>query len=352
MASGALLGIAVAAAALVTASSQLASANEGTTSVDPTTLPRGARPQVPYLRTDTGVIHDGARAVRVTIPGDLRFFADARDGYVLSGYPDARKRHWLAVYHTDGHRRVLARAYDEIWNVTVAPGGGRVAYSVGGTNPTRIVIRRLSDGAVLARRSFRRETRIVAFGTHRLLLAQGRSNFDTVTRWWRPGRTKLGVYANTGRARAADLSAHQVEMAYSGSNTRMESIPRGAEPAWKVPQWWEMPGWSPDDRRIFFVSGLEDVDAWAYQQLDVVGRRGRELHRFTGWFAGVLEDTHALVWEDNRTFLVDAYTLGSDATLGRGAVVRCHVGGSCERASAVFDVGGVRSLPYWLAPRV
>lgn len=237
-----------------------------------------------------------------------------------------------------------------IWNLAVAPRGRRFSYSPAESwgRPVRIVLARASDGATVAQRWFDRPvTTVVAFGSRRLLLGQGFGDHQ-LTKWWVPGRHRLGVYSRSRAAVDADLGARQVVVPTGPDRFdrfRVRTIPSGG-PSWMLPGRYEREvSWSPDDRRLLtpYAQG-----PWTYQRLAVLSPAGGRMHTFTGHVAGA---ESLLRWEGRRTFLAMAYA-GEPATdpTTRGALVRCWVGGRCERASAVFDVRRRQpALPFLLA---
>jgi hypothetical protein len=319
-------------------------ASSGTTYVDPGALQRGPDPRVPYLRTDTDVIHDGARRVHVRFPGRVSSFATVRGGYLIGG--QTRTRSWLAVYDHDGHRRELAHA--GVLSVLVAPGGRRVAYTTSDPQTImRVVVQRVSDGRVLTRHDFLRPgTSPVAFGAGRLLLGQGFGH-NRRTVWWVPGRRGLRTYSRTERALDADLSAGQAAMEYPRSSYRMQSIPPGT--SWHLPGVGASPtiAWSPDDRRsLVAYQPPHATPGWL--RLAVYSPAGRRLHTLDGRFSWL---ENRLRWEGPRVFLAAAYAPAPDGEMPRqGAIVRCWVGGRCERASAVYGVTDTDlALPFLLA---
>jgi hypothetical protein len=312
------------------------------TAVDPTTLPRGAAPRIAYLRTDTGVIHDQGRRIKIRIPGGAGWFARVAGGYLVSG-GTARTGPILATYDSKGHRRrVVAR--DVHGGLSVDPAGRRVAYlTTDRWAPDRIVVRRLSDGAKLADRTFTRNTSVAAFGTHRMLLAQG----PKYTTWWTLGRHKLDIYSEDAWTQDADLRAHQVVQVSSESGLRVLSIPRGAQKRWAIAGlgYPDSVDWTPDYSRLLISSGYEDEpeshDSW----VDVVSRTGTRLRRFTDSFSPY--GSSYTRWESNDTFLTWALKWTGETDVYKGALVRCNVDGTCERASAVYP--GYYDFPYLLA---
>jgi hypothetical protein len=320
------VSIAVAAATLV-ASPMPAPATAGAPHVDPGALPRGEDPGVVHMVRD--VIRDGDLRVPATTRGEHDALWVVEGGYVVRDF-NVGSRGLTRVVFIDQHgdRRVVARSTGLI-DVEVSVTGRRLAVQRSSSRTglrSEVTVYHPRSGRLLARREFRLAT-LVAVTAHRVLLGRRAHWRDPATAWWNYETDRVRrIYHQA--AQSADVRHDRIVFGGSGERefcNRVAVLSHPARTLWRSCRL-SPHQWSPDGTRAIATNAYFDAagtDRWVL----VGGRTGVRQARITGRF-----DWDA-VWEDNRHFLTLAQ---SDA--GEAAIIRCDLGGGCERASRIWDV--------------
>jgi hypothetical protein len=308
--------------------------------LDPATLARGTDPGVAHLVGDT--IVDGDRRVAATTLGEHGDLWTTSRGYVVDDVVQGRETFRLVYVSRSGEKRVIAR---RSWptGTAVSPGQRRIAWgkALGRLGPPTVVkVANPDTGRVLASRRFHFAT-VFAVSDRRVLLTL-RAKGGPETTWWWDYRNDTLSQVSIEPARRADLRHDRVVLATGAEDSFCNRVARLSSPERTL--WASCAvaphAWSPSGRRATATHTYFDetgTDRW----LTVRDRTGDRVGRVTGrldW------DT---AWEDDRHFL----TMAQNGH-GQAAVVRCTVGGTCERASRLWDVGWDGYPPYYLAPPV
>lgn len=330
--------------ALVAGNGPLAgTAAAGSVDVDPSTLGRGENPTVAYLVRDT--IRDGDLRVPATTRGHHEELWTVAGGYLLDDQVGPRDVHRLVYVARSGAKRTIAR---HRWptGTVVSPDGRWISWGEalgrdpGPAPPALVTVARPRSGRVVASRRFHWAT-VLAVSGHRVLLTRMGRNERWTTWWWNFRRDTmsrlspdLGVRASLAHRRLVLGVGEQDAFSY-----RVAPLDRPRRTLWNAPL--NSPrSWSPDGTRTLATHNY--LDDTGTTRWDVrTDRTGQRLLRVTGrldWTA---------VWEDDSHFLVIAQ--GDD---GAAAVVRCSVGGDCERASRVWALEVPDYLPNYIAPPV
>lgn len=319
----------------------------GTTPVEPATLARGANPSIPYLVRD--VIHDGSARVTATHRGQHLHLWVVKGGYVVQDLLPRHSRYRLVFIGSGGHageRVVIGRSHLD-QSATVSAGGRRIAWTQGPNDLSTRTAVSVSDpltGQVIARRTFR-WARVLGVTRSRVLLTRRDRPVQVhpTTVWWNHRTHRVSTIARREAVRA-DLVHHRIVIATGQFDepafcNRVAPLTHPARTLWRscslAPH-----AWSPDGSRVLAThTYFDDVgtNRWFTLRASDATRLGQIRGRLD-WDA---------VWEDNQHFLTLA--LGDS---GQASIVRCTVGGRCERASRLWDVGKATSQPNYIAPPV
>lgn len=215
---------------------------------DPTLLPAGARPRLPYVDVAARRIHDGSRTVNISgLVGTPQELYKVNGGYVVSRRVGSNGQ--LVFISSSGRRVLWEKNYynDRNYPVAVSSQGGRIVYERGNydTGRTTTVVRDVSNGHVVDSRRVGS-----AFGYRGRVLVQAPGNKIV---WWTPGRAALTTVATDQEyVWGADLSALQLSRW-----GRMVTIPPGTRPSYGLDMGTVLRYnlWSPDDS---LVSGFGD----------------------------------------------------------------------------------------------
>lgn len=279
---------------------------------DPTLLPAGARPRLPYVDVAARRIHDGSRTVNISgLVGTPQELYKVNGGYVVSR---AVGRKGQLVFISNAGRRVLweSNYYNDKYHpVAVSSQGGRIVYQRGDydTGTTVTVVRDVINGRVV-------DSRRVGsvFGYRGRVLVNTPSNKIA---WWTPGKTALQTVASgLENVFGVDLTAMQI---YRWG--RMVSIPPGTRPTWEdgtgTLRRYEL--WSPDDS---LISGFGDNNDTLYGPTITDAVTGTIVAR-----VAMDDSTDTLTWEDDDHVLVTERAEDSGYWL-----VRCSLSAqSCEQ---------------------
>jgi hypothetical protein len=329
----------VAACATAAALLTQASARAEVDSIAPSSLPRGADPQVAFLVHD--VIRDGDLRIPVSGKGKHDALWEVAGGYVLRDVnvaPGSRTR--LTFVSDTGARREIARARDWL-TVAVSADGRRIAYqrTMSRTGELTVVtVEKPRSGRILARHRFRLAV-VVALDAERVLLGMRANWRDPASVWWhyRAGRTQRWY---DQAAVSADIPHDRVVFDWQGGGefcTRVASLRHPRRTLWRSCRM-RPHQWSPDGTRALATHAY--FDAPGTTRWWVIGGSSPERELTV---AGRL-DWHA-VWEDDGHFLTLAQ--GDD---GLAAIVRCDLTGSCERASRTWEMPLDPDLYYTSPP--
>lgn len=294
--------------------------------LDPAALERGADPAIAYLVRDT--IRDGDLRVPATTRGRHEALWKVAGGYVVRDYNvGPRRLVRLTFVALTGEKRMVAKSRDWI-DVAVSGSGARLAFGhrLGPTGQRSVItVTDPAAGVELAERTLRLAT-LVTITDARALVARRFHWHHPATQWWSWGRDRLRTIHDQGAVRA-DVGHDRVVFDTPAVGEFCNRVARLSDPGrtlWRscdtAPR-----AWSPDGTRALMTHAYFDAagtDRWwvvdgrtALRQAQIVGR--------LDWTA---------VWEDDQHLLTLAQ---GDA--GRAAIVRCDVGGSCERASRVWE---------------
>lgn len=304
--------------------------------LDPATLSRGPDPRVAHLVGDT--IVDGPRRVPATRLGDHWDLWTTRRGYLLNDYVERRDAFRLVYVSRSGDKRLIDRRRGPA-DVAVSPSRRRVAW---GQGRAPVAVADPDTGRVLARRDFPEYATVVAVSEARVLLTLQPREAPTTTWWWDYRRDVLSQLSGEAAVRA-DIR-HDRVVFWTGPEdrfcNRVAPLSRPDRTLWSSCRVGPR-AWSPDGRRALATWTYFDengTDRW----LTVRDRTG---DRLGGRVTGRLD--WEAVWEDDRHFLTAV-----QSNQGIAAVIRCTVGGRCDRASRLWDVGWDGYPPFYLPPPV
>ena len=317
-----------------------AAAAPARTHVDPTSLPRGAAPAVPYLVRDT--IRDGDLRVRTSRRGQHDALWAVAGGYVVRDFNVGPHRDIRILFVSrSGERRVVARSRNWI-PARVSPSGRTIAVQRwAGTTGQRstLTVTRARTGEVVGERSLRLAT-LAAVTDRRALVGLRARWHRPATLWWNLSHDRLRrIYDQA--ATSADVAHDRVVFDRTPVGefcNRVALLSRPARTLWRSCRV-DPHEWSP--------SGTHAVAAPTY--FDAAGTdrwwviNGRTAHR-RSVLTGRLDWT--ATWEDDHHFL----TLAQSDT-GRAGIIRCDLRGTCERASRLWLVPVPADL-YYAAPPV
>jgi hypothetical protein len=334
------------AAALLTIGALVPVGAAGST-VEPSSLSRGADPAVPFLVHD--VIHDGPARVTATHRGHHQQLWTVDGGYVVQDWLQHQQVSRLvfigAGVHA-GEEKVVGRSPLQL-SAAVSPAGNRIAWTRGPndlTRPTTVSVSNPATGKVIAARTFL-WARVLGVTRDRVLLTR-RDHLvqeHPTTVWWNHRTRQVRTIADREAVRA-DVPHDRLVIATGTFDepafcNRVASLAHPDRTLWHSCRW-APHAWSPDGDRVLVThTYFDDVgtDRWLTMRAHGFQRLGQVQGRLD-WDA---------VWEDDQHFLTLA--LGED---GQAAVVRCSVEGRCERASRLFDVGRATFQPNYIAPPV
>jgi hypothetical protein len=333
------VGLAVGLAAPVL----VASAGAERSPIEPSTMNRGAAPTVTYLVHDT--IHDGTQRIPGTTRGRHQRIWDLRDGYLLQDWLQKAQVMRLVFIGKGSHageKRVLGRSPLHM-SVAVSPGATRVVWTQGPNDLSKPTIVRVTDpvtGRLVAGRLFRLAD-VRAVTRTRVLLSRRGAHTPSTTIWWTYAHNVVKTIADRAVLRA-DVRHDRIVLASGVLDAfcnRVAPLSNPDRTLWRSCDW--MPhAWSPDGTRVLATHTYFD-DVGTNRWVTLRDRDASRLGGITGRFAW-----HA-AWEDDQHFLTLA--LGDS---GKAAIIRCTVGGRCERASRLWNVGKATSQPNYIAPPV
>lgn len=227
-----------------------------------------------------------------------------------------------------GGRRLITQSRDWI-EVAVSDSGMRLAFRrpTGPAGQRSVVtVTDPAAGVVLAERTLRLAG-LVAVSDTRVLLGRRFHWHDPATQWWSYGRDRLRTLWDQAAVRA-DIGHDTVVFGTPAAGEfchRVAVLSQPGRTLWRscdtAPH-----QWSPDGTLALATHAYFDAagtDRWWVVDGRTAQRRARIVGRL---------DRDA-VWEDDSHFL----TLAQSDT-GRAAIVRCDVGGACERAGRVWEV--------------
>lgn len=330
----AVVGLVAAGVAGIAAIASQVPAQAASSPLDPSSLPRGADPSVPYLRHDT--IHDGPLRVHATAGEHSQLWRIARGYLVLDG---SRRLVWVG---RTGERQLLGRS---VYTVAVSPSRDRVVWGASPRGdfepPVRFTVADVQTGSLVARRTFARVLWASAITRHRVLLTTSAATPEPATTWWRIGRPELSRLAGEA-ALATDVRAGRVVFAAGAADEFCNRVAALSRPRHTLSRSCRFAShaWSPGARQALATRTYYDdagTDYWSVVDSSTATRTSQ----VTGWLGW------DPAWEDPRHFLVPA--MGAD---GAAAVVRCGLRAHCERASRVWDAGSARRPPYYVGPPV
>jgi hypothetical protein len=309
--------------------------------IDPAALPRGDDPAVVYMVRDT--IRDGDRRVAATKWGEHQSLWVVSGGYLVRDVNVGPRGLTRVVYISRaGERRLVARSRD--WMaVAVSASGRRVAVqrSSGSTGlRTVITVTFPRTGRVIAHRELRMAS-LVAVTDHRALIGRRARWHHPVTVWWSYEHNRLRrIYHQA--AVGADVRHDKVVFDRTSVGefcNRVAVLSRPARTLWHSCRMYPHQ-WSPDGRHA--IATYTYFDAAGTARWWVIDGRTAELQ---ARIAGRLD--WDAVWEDDAHVLTLA--LGDS---GQASIIRCTVGGQCERASRLWDVGTATYQPNFIPPPV
>ncbi len=308
------------------------------TRLDPGSLERGADPSLPYLVNDQ--IRDGDIRINVASQPNHLSLWETAGGYLLLDQLFSTGQMRLTAYDRDGESRVIASG--EILDVVVSEDKRRIAVVDdlnGGLGPFAVKVVNPTTGNEFGARHFGYADAIALDG-ERVFLNR-RDGGDIVSGTW---KYETNVVKTLAQRQLLDADLRQRILVFAGIGSGGgEGCARvtwmgESQALWRACQF-EPVDWSRDGRHALATWDYFDMagtDRW----LTVDGRNGERTGRVSGrldWIA---------VWESNNRFLTIAQ--GDD---GQTAIVRCTVGGACERASRTWDRPVVPDL-YYNAPPV
>jgi hypothetical protein len=195
-------------------------------------------------------------------------------------------------------------------------------------------------GRLVAGRLFRLADVRAVTGT-RVLLSRRGMHPPTRTVWWTYAHNVVRRIADRA-VLGADVTHDRIVLATGQLDSycnRVAPLSHPRRTLWRSCAW-RPHAWSPDGQRIAATNTYFD-DVGTNRWLALRDRDATRVGGISGRF-----DWDA-VWEDNTHFLTLA--LGDS---GRAAIIRCTVGGVCERASRLWDVGKATDQPNYIAPPV
>jgi hypothetical protein len=313
------------------------------TPVEPATMVRGADPSVAYLVHDT--IHDGALSIQATRRGHHERLWSVRDGYLLQDWLPKAEIFRLTFVGSGsrlGERHVIGRSSLQM-SVAVSSGGGRVVWTQGPNDLSKPTVVRVTDLAtwrLVAGRLFRIAD-VRAVTPKRVLLSRRGAHSPTTTVWWGYAHNTVTTIADRAVLRA-DVPHDRIVLAAGRPDSfciRVAPLSHPGRTLWRSCRW--APSvWSPDGSRVLAThTYFDDVgtDRW----LTLRDRDATRVGGINGRFAW------RAVWEDDSHFLTLALGDSGDAS-----IIRCTVGGTCERASRRWHMGTATAQPNYIAPPV
>jgi hypothetical protein len=350
-----------AAASVPAATKSGTSAAAQPTTVDllqPQNLPIGEPPQAAYLNYPTRfspIFRPGKAPLSVGSGQAPENLMRVRGGYMvtLSEFTSQGPSAMLVRFiGDDGSRRPLVHVHlSDYVTDAVASGDGRfVAVTVFNTvkrHQERVIVRRVSDDKLVARRTFATPVYVASFNGHRALLTTRKFNVidgtrpDMVTQWWnlqigrlqvlddagRPARTGPGLGYEAAQPSPGDLTAGQVAV-MRGNHNRVVTLPGRSGRAWRTLAHERVQSWSPDDRYVLTKSGHTDSAGWDVFRI----RRARDGALVTT-FQGSNNLYRNTSWERPSAFVFYAGYDCSDGDCPSIIVVRCTVHGACEQVA-------------------
>ncbi|HEX3929435.1 MAG TPA: hypothetical protein VHW64_01935 [Nocardioides sp.] len=325
----------------------------------PQNLPIGAEPQVAYLAfadfphsTEKLIFRPGETPLDPESKHEDEHLTRVRHGFVLTSNHTR-----VRFVRDDGSQRQLVRAKspDYVADAIASRDGRFVAVTLHSVLQARekIVIRRISDDALVARRAFDSPMVVATFTRHVALLTTGRSAVDgprphrrMLTRRWDLDTGRLRTLDDAGRRtlgtdpmyQPGDLTAGQVAV-NRGHHDRVIPIRASAHVrVWRTGAHERVQSWSPDDRFVLTAAHHGTSGGWDLLRV----RRARDGALVTTYLGAnnlFTDNSWEPAWETASTFV---FTAGSDcgpdgSPEGGDCIsqltIRCTVRGACEQVA-------------------
>lgn len=310
--------------------------------VDPASLPAGNAPAIAWVRGKTLIQPQRPHiALHGTNPQAL---LHAKGGYVVESIRDNGVRHRLLFVSYAGKSRVIAQKSAYAADIVSADGRWLVLSSdvdaTGVTKKQHVRVVRISDGHVVASRTFPGRSNVMAAGKGKVLMHEA-----THTVSWDVARHRVSVLATTAKPATLDTViappasfGAKLFVARSGDTDQVRRLADHRR-LWTTDEGEYVVSFSPDDRRVVTATDLtSDEDApWSATQVLRVrsARTGQVLREFSGGFG--IERSVQPAWEDSDSLLLHATGKGvsvdpdGDAGYPDKSLVRCTTStGACN----------------------
>jgi hypothetical protein len=307
---------------------------------DPSTLPLGPRPTLPYVDIAAKKIVDGTRRVDISgLEGRITHLHKVDGGYVVGRYGT---HSGLAFISSTGARSsITGNWYDPLpeemlyQELKVSTDGDRIVFNTSRLDAAYkyrdTVVMDVPSRRIVYRRTFSVRPKLLGFDGRRALLGVG-----TRALWWTPGTLATELLRSNVDPDSADLSARQyIVHLYDIGVQQVSSIPPRDTPAWTTDWDSEIGVWSSDDLRIAgtgeVIADTEDT----YHFIVHDASDGALLLTVN------VEGVPQITWDTNSALLImtksDGYQL-----------IRCTLVGVCQR---VGPSSPSRYGPYVVADR-
>lgn len=292
--------------------------------LNPSTLPQGAPPAIPYFDPYTKRLYDGSKRLNLTtLQGTVEQVHKVDGGYLLgrSTSPGAD----LVFVSTGGKRTLITQQWRPPRcdclrsDVMVDSGGGSVTFnrttSSGSYKDTVTVS--LPALRIIRTRSFSSLPRLFEQRRGRVLLGL----VDRLVRW-APGTNRTAEVAAGGAGfEAADSTARQlVARADDGGGAQsVEPLPPATGASWALDADENISAWSADD---LYVAGSFEIKTDGTDDGFIVRRASDG----DATLVVYIPARARITWENNTTVLFPTWYEYGDFQM-----VRCTIAGDCER---------------------